>query len=43
MKTEERTKQEHMLVYVCGLDQETLDKMSDTEVKKMYQKQLSMM
>jgi hypothetical protein len=43
MKTEKRQKQEHMLIYVCGLDQETLDKMSDTEVNKMYQRQLSMM
>ena len=38
-----REKQEHMLHYVCGIDFDTLEAMSDDEVKQLYVNQIKSM
>ena len=42
-KSELRKRHEHMLIHVCGMDQETLDKKSDAEIGKLFKKHLQMM
>ena len=38
-----RERHEHMLHYVCGMDFETLKKLSDAQVKKLFSKHLNNM
>jgi hypothetical protein len=42
-KSEKRKRQEHMLIHVCGMSQESLDQKSDKEVEATYKRHLSMM
>lgn len=42
-KSELRKRYEHMLIHVCGMSQETLDKKSDAEVMKLYKQHLNKM